>query len=194
LKIESPIDIYSRRIFINETEIFENYIYKSQEKYQSNLKIFNRTDNKLMYSEDNVTSDNFNIRIEPNMVIKLRFILADTFIDKIDLSKNDLIIDYRILDNIINVNKNDFFKNYSNYYYFSLDGDQYKTVNLNYGVVKLIDDLGFIFSEINSKYSLKKNYDSYTTENLPSYQKNIEIFKINFSRVMKLYERIYKKL
>jgi len=95
-------------------------------------------------------------------------------------------------DSIINVNGENFFKSYIDYKSVNFI-DNFKcaeNINFNYGIVKLIDDSGLIFSEKTNFYSLKKNYENYNRNPLD----NNPIFIMEFSRVMKQYERNFRKL
>jgi len=82
-------------------------------------------------------------------------------IEKIEIIENDFT--YFVIqtqDNIINSNKPDFFLNFSEINNLKLDGDLEvkQMVNINYRVAKLKDDLGFIFSENKTTFTLRKNY------------------------------------
>jgi len=177
------IDIKSERVIRNKREYFQNTILKNMSEQKFNLVIQNKYNN---YYREGIKFDNFNISIQPKMSIyfwmKGKNKLQDVY---------DCFFMMNNLDNIINVNNENFFKIYSKRNFIFVDSNLKisQSMNFNYGVFKLIDDYGFIFSEINEVYTLKKNYDSYIN-NLS----NELIFQMEFSPVMKQYQRIYKKL
>lgn len=96
-------------------------------------------------------------------------------------------------DNIININNPNFFKKITFVESFDWDKDYLilSSLYLNYGVIKLIDDSGIIFSDESHFFNFKRESRSYINNYNPD---KLNIFLIDFNTVMKQYERNYKKL
>lgn len=186
LRLIDKIDIQSKRISKNEEDCFINYIQFNKGDRKFNLTIANNTDLTNFKSEDNILYDNYNFTINPQMIMELLI----TYNKKLENVVTSFSITFG--DSIINVNNQNFFRNYSDEQLikFNSNLNVMQMINLNYGVVRLIDDSGIIFSEIKENFSLKKNYQSFDS----NYNDKNTLFKIEFSPIMKQYERIYKKL
>jgi len=183
------IDLLSERKIINEYEIYSNTFKKSFIDKKFDIKYYNdSTFLSPLYEEQNILYDSFNITINQDSKI-------DMFMF-INYKTDILYCDFKLLgigDNIINVNKNEFFKpcliNESLDFTGDFSNAQY--LYFNFAVVKLIDDLGIIFSKESDVLNIKQESKSYfPNKNYMMYS----IIKIEFSRIMKQYNRIYKKL
>jgi len=181
------IDINSTRIIKNGREIFKNFIHKNLTNQKCNLKIYNHTSNKLLHAQDNIFYDRSNITIFPDMMIHM-LMIKNKELENV----TEPYFEINNHDNIISVDDPNFFKNISKTNDLKFDNNLniLQIINFNYGVVKLIDDTGIIFSKTNQKYSLKNNYQSIVS----NYNDIGLIFKLEINSVMKEYERIYKKL
>jgi len=180
------IDIQSKRIYKNEGEFFFNYIQFNNIDRKFNLKISNYTDLSEIKFEKNIFYDDYNLTIKPGMFMQMKIT------HKTKLENVISFFSITFMDRIINVNNLNFFRNYTDGKILKFDDklNILQLINLNYGVVKLIDESGIIFSEIKQNFSLKKNYDSFDS----NYIDKEALFNIEFSPIMKQYERIYKKL
>lgn len=151
--------------------------------------------------------DKINIKITADSAIKFGFDFHDLLTKELKkINKFHLLnfnYNFNYLDYIINISKNNIFRDFSNLFANTLSlgtGDlnngkvMSKIFSINFGVVKVIEDFGLIFLEKKVNYTVKKNYES-----LVSLEENIidgffSVFEVSFNKVMKQYERIYKKL
>jgi len=179
--LKEKVDISSSRLYDNKTF---NYSFKCSGENFNDREIIENKDTKY---------DNIYITIQPKMTIEL-IMIKHVELDK----KVDFFFNFFILDNIINTNNPKFFNNYSYKKQFKIENETFyidQFYDINYGVVKMIDDFGIIFLEENIIFGVKKNYES-TTSNKIFFGMEVEklIMKIEINPVMKRYDRIYKKL
>jgi len=156
LDMTDKINIYSSRYKDDDgNEMFYNNFQKNLTENFFNLTIYNFTESvyRKIRSENRLSYNNFNISIKPELQISF-------YMNNYEKIKNVSKTNFYILnlDNIIDVNNAKFFKNYSEYNSLKLDENLNikQLIKLNYGVVKLKDDYGIIFSNKYEKISLKK--------------------------------------
>jgi len=162
----------------------------SEEKL--NITLVNMTDASNLFAKNDVSYNDINITIDQNTVVSF-IVINKTYTQNIENFK-PYLFEFYFLDNIINLNKNEDFKEYIDVKAGQLSEKfgSLQKIYINFGIVKFIDDTGIIFSEQNQIFKLKKNYDNFNS-NLDSYSSS-NCFRIEFSKLMKQYERKYKKL
>jgi len=203
LELIEKINISSRR---NEFGTYDININNNLKDQKFNLLIKSlypeiqseNNDFKPTYSKNisNLLFNDFNITIHPETEIFFGLKIKK---DIPTIASSSIRI-FNI-DNVINVDDPKFFSKISfNDAEVQMDNNLniQQSINYNYGVVKLIDDTGIFFSELNNNYAFKKNYESYFPgingiTNKDDYSINL-IFRIQFNALMKKYQRIYKKL
>jgi len=194
LNMIDTISINSERMFENGKEKFKHYVYKNVDGHiKFNLTMIDIISQKILKEEKGILSENFNITIEKDVYLEF-YIDSKRVLDNDNQFRSQL--NFENLDNIINVNNKNFFKNYSVTEYFEFDKTFFipESSSFNYGCVKLIDEAGFIFSESSEKFSLKKNYESRLSNKRFSVPGASRIFTMEINPVMKQYQRIYRKL
>jgi len=147
--------------------------------------------------------NNYNFKLDPQDRIYIGFYRNSGMKKFNDGVKTFIIgISYwvSIKNNIINADENSFIKSFENdqrgeiQYNNNSQTYQYIQTIANYGLINLKTDKGFIFSDIENKTSLKKNYDYAQTHSEKYLSGDVIFYKINVDIMSRNYERVYKKL
>jgi len=184
------INITSERKIKNGTQFFLHSIQKNTNKKKFNLYVYNRNDNeKIIFSKKDVLYNDYEVEITPEILIKLSINNTSESIRNIQVSSFSVFN----TDSIINANKKEFFNFFTKETGLNTgEGLNFpQRLSFNYGLVKLLDDSGIIFSQKSIEYGIRKRTSSTSLNNK---DENLTLFEIEFNPVFKLYERIYKKL
>ena len=150
--------------------------------------------NSEVLSFKNLTD--FNFGICNSSFIYFKFFIAKDIIEKINLQS--FFYELYYYDNIIDANSAEFYKNYSyinTNSYEKLNLDSYITMNkLNYRISQVRDDKGPIISKFSEQSKFQKNYEFTQISRFDKSQQGFYFNMIVFDKVLKQYDRIYKKI
>jgi len=147
-------------------------------------------------AENKIPLNKYNFEINSNEQIRINLDVdfGGEFFQKFDIRTFNKM--FELNDYIININNLGFFKKYKYNQLFSKYNMEYsrelKYWEIEYQFVKVENDAGFIFSEISDQFSPQIKSKIETGTNFD--QGYVTLVLFSFNKVMKRYDRIYKKL